>query len=272
MERARSLGVTVRLGARIANLERSAQGWRLEAADDESWQARVLIGADGRNSWVAQQLDMNTQATTQGRCVGFQVRVQVPGMVTGKVEIHLCPGGYAGLVGLGDGTINLCLTIDKRALPRERPAEFLLTQWLPQSPYLKNLLRRSTSAGEVRSAYPVYFPKRRCTAAGVLLVGDAGRVSEPVTGEGIYFAMQSGLFAAETIDEAFARGDLSAEGMRRYEQKCNQLFRPRDALNSLIRFAIYRPGLVNPLIRLFAKHSRALVSLVDAVCAPQAVR
>ena len=272
LERARSLGVTIHLGGRIENLARSAQGWRLEAGGDESWQARILIGADGRNSWVARQLGMNTRVTTQGRCVGFQVRLQSPGVVAGKVEIHLFPGGYAGLIGLGDGTINLCLSIDKQMLPPERLGEFLLTKCLPQNPYLKKLLHRSTSAGEFRSAYPVYFRRRRCVANGALLVGDAARVSEPVTGEGIYFAARSGLLAAETIDEALACGYLSAKCLRSYEQKRNRLFRPRYALNSLIRSALYRPGLVNPLIRLFAKHSRALVSLVDTVCAPQALR
>jgi len=272
LERAMNLGVTVRLGCRIENLSRSAQGWQLSAGGDESWQARILIGADGRNSWVAQQLGMNRRATTQGRCVGFQVRLQSPGAVVGKVEIHLFRGGYAGLIGLGDGTINLCLSIDKQMLPRERPAEFLLTKCLPQNPYLKNLLHRSTSAGEFRSAYPVYFPMRRCTTHGALLVGDAARVSEPVTGEGIYFAMRSGLLAAETIDEALRKGDLSARSLGRYEQRCNQLFRARSAMNCLVRFAIYRPALLNPFIRLSATKGRLLSFLVDRICPPEAVR
>jgi hypothetical protein len=56
-----------------------------------------------------------------------------------------------------------------------------------------------------------------------------------------------------------------------YEQRFKELFRRRYALNSLIRFAIYRPALLHPLIRLFAKHNRVLRSLIDTVCAPQAV-
>jgi geranylgeranyl reductase family protein len=270
LERARSLGVTVHLGSRIENLARCAQGWGLQAGGDESWRARILIGADGRNSWVARRLGLNT--TTEGRCVGFQVRLQSPGVVADKVEIHLFPAGYAGLIGLGDGTINLCLSIDKQMLPRERLTEFLLTECLPQNPYLKNLLHRSTSTGEFRSAYPVYFPKRRCTTHGALLVGDAARVSEPVTGEGIYFAMRSGLLAAEAIDEALRKGDLSARSLGRYEQRCNQLFRARSAMNWLVRFTIYRPALLNPFIRLSATRGRLLSSLVDRICAPQAVR
>jgi geranylgeranyl reductase family protein len=270
LERAKSLGVTVHLGGRIENLARSAQGWRLQAGGHESWHARILIGADGRNSWMGRQLGMNT--TTEGRCVGFQVRLQFPEVVTDKVEIHLFPGGYAGLISLGDGTINLCLSIDKQMLPSERLGEFLLTKCLPRNPHLKKLLDHSTGAGEFRSAYPVYFRRRRCIANGALLVGDAARVNEPVTGEGIYFAMGSGLLAAETIHEALACGDLSAKYLRSYEEKRDQLFWPRYALNSLIHFAIYRPALVNPLIRFSAQHDRLLNSLVYAVCAPATAR
>jgi hypothetical protein len=40
------------------------------------------------------------------------------------------------------------------------------------------------------------------------------------------------------------------------------------ALNSVLRFAVYRPALVDALIRLSAKNARLLASLVDAVCVP----
>jgi geranylgeranyl reductase family protein len=272
VEKAAQLGVEVRFGHRIEKLARNSQGWQLNTGDEESWRAKILIGADGRNSWVAQQLGMSGRAAVHGRSVGFQSRFKCPGAVDGKVEIHLFPGGYAGVVGLGDGTITLGMAIDKWKLGRERGAEFLFNTLLAQNPHLKEIIQRSESAAELRSVYPVYFPKRRCFADGALLVGDAARVSEPVSGEGIYFAMRSGLLAAETVDQGLLEGDLSARFLRSYEQKCNSAFRSRLALNSLIRFAIYRPALLDPLIRLSAKNGRLLNSLIDAVCLPEAAR
>jgi menaquinone-9 beta-reductase len=272
LERAGAAGATIRTGCRIERLLRNRQEWRFGTSTHETWRAKLLVGADGRNSWIAQRLGMNSKAVMHGRSIGFQAHLTCPGAVCDKVEIHLFPGGYAGVIGLGDGTLNLCLSIDKRKLPRERVEEFLLGQCLPQNPSLNAILRRSERVSRFRSAYPVYSAPRRCFTDGALLVGDAARVSEPVTGEGVYFAMHSGVLASEMIHEALACGDLSAKCLGGYEQKCKELFRQRYALNSLIRFAIYRPALVNPLIRLFAKHSHALVSLVDAVCAPQAVR
>jgi geranylgeranyl reductase family protein len=266
-QRAAELGATTCLGRRIERLSRTAQGWQVKI-EEENWQAKVLIGADGRNSWVAQQLGLNRSAAVQGHSIGFQSRLRCPGATGGQIEIHLFPGGYAGVVGLGDGTITLGMAIDKRQLGGERGADFLFSKVLAQNPYLKEIIARSDGAAELHSVYPVYFPARRCVDDGALLVGDAARVSEPVTGEGIYFAMRSGLLAAETIDLALRRGNLGAAGLAGYERACRHAFRSRLALNSLIRFAVYHPALLDPFIRLSAKNGRLLNSLVDAVCVP----
>jgi len=264
LERAAELNVVTHLGCRIEELSRSAEGWHLKIKE-ENCQAKVLIGADGRNSWVAQQLGLNHSATIHGRSVGFQSRLRSTGMVRRQIQIHLFPGGYAGVVELGDGTITLGMAIDKRRLGRERGSDFLFHA-LAQNTYLKEIIERSNGAAELSSVYPVYFSKRRCVTDHALLVGDAARVSEPVTGQGIYFAMRSGLLAAETIEVALRQNNFGADILARYERACRRAFRSPFALNSVLRFAVYRPALVDPLIRLFAKNQRLLDSLVDAVC------
>jgi flavin-dependent dehydrogenase len=156
-------------------------------------------------------------------------------------------------------------------LPDHRPAEFLLNCCLPQNPWLREIAR-AERIGEVRSAYPLYFPSRRICGEGVLLVGDAARVNEPVTGEGIYFAMKSGLLAADAIHQAFERTDLAAAHLWAYAREWRRVFRLRKGTNSLIRWLIYRPALLSPFIRLSAKRGRVLDSIVQAICLPEAPR
>jgi geranylgeranyl reductase family protein len=268
LQRAGALGVTVRQGIRMDKLARAAGGWRMTAGDDDPIQAKILIGADGRNSWVASQLGLSRSGARHGGSVGFQSRLRFSSTLGDKIEIHLFPGGYAGLVALGDGTVTLGVAIDKRRLSGGHGAEFLFDKLLSRNPYLKATLGDRGGAGELRSVYPVYFPARRSFADGVLLVGDAARVSEPVTGEGVYFAMRSGLLAAESIEVAFQRGNLAASGLAGYERACRREFRSRLTLNALLRFAVYRPALLDPIIRLSATNQRLLHSLVDAVCMP----
>jgi flavin-dependent dehydrogenase len=214
---------------------------------------------------------MTRRAAMQGRSVGFQLRIHCAASSNGRIEIHLFPGGYAGLISVGEGVFTLGLAIDKRLLPRGGIEEFLLTERLAQNPFLKTTLQRCGSIDGLRSAYPVYYSKRRSFGEAALLVGDAARVTEPVSGEGIYFAMASGLLAAETLDQALREDDLSAEYLRRYEQRCDRALRSRARLNSLLRFVIYRPALVRPLIHWSARNNRLLGRLVNSVCAPAAV-
>jgi geranylgeranyl reductase family protein len=264
-------GVTLQTGCRVKRISKASREWQLEMPNGADLRAKAIVGADGRNSWVARQLGMNRRAATRGRAIGFQTRIMRSGDTSGRIEIHLFPGGYAGLVGVGDGTVTMGLAIEKRVLPQNCIREFLLER-MAENPYLKTALEPRQNIGEFRSAYPVYFPKRRACADAVLLVGDAARVTEPVTGEGIYFAVRSGMLAAETLDRALRKGNLSAAHLRTYEQACGRALRPRMLLNSLLRFAIYRPALVHLLMLHGAGKRRWLDCLVSAVCAPEPSR
>jgi geranylgeranyl reductase family protein len=268
VQRAAALGAAIYQGQRIDKFGRAAGGWRLTTAGGETWQAKMVIGADGRNSWVARQLGLDRRAVPAGRAVGFQSRLRFSAATNDKIEIHLFPGGYAGVVALGDGTINLGMAIDKRRLDGNHGSEFLFDHVLARNPHLKAILGRRVGPAEVRSVYPVYFPARRPVTDGALLAGDAARVSEPVTGEGIYFAMRSGLLAAKSADRAFRTGNLTASGLAGYERACRRAFRSRLALNALLRCAVYRPALIEPIIRLSARNQRLLHSLINAVCMP----
>jgi len=270
LKKAESEGAVDFQECKLIELKRESQSWLLRfdrAGMIEELQARVLIGADGRNSWVAHHLGLADPAAMQGRSVGFQFRLKCTNRSTGKVEIHVFPGGYAGVVGLDGDTVTLGLAIEKHRLPDGRPEQSLLKSILPQNPWLKEMLRNG-SVSEMRSTYPVYFPPRRAYADGVLLVGDAARVSEPVTGEGIYFALKSGVFAARTVDEAFQMSDFSAARLRSYQRDCRSAFAVRRGINALIRWLIYRPALLSPLIRFSGKRRGLLGSLVHTICQP----
>jgi flavin-dependent dehydrogenase len=115
----------------------------------------------------------------------------------------------------------------------------------------------------------VYFRPRHAYAERVLLVGDAARVHEPVTGEGIYFALKSGELAANAVDQAFRKSNFLADQLGSYERACRSSFRTREGINAFVRWLIYRPALLAPLIRFSAKRGRLLDSIVQTVCRPE---
>ncbi len=140
LQRAEESGVTLQTGCRVKRISKASREWQLEMPNGADLRAKVLVGADGRNSWVARQLGMNRRAATRGRAIGFQTRIMRSGDTSGRIEIHLFPGGYAGLVGVGDGTVTMGLAIEKRVVPQSCIREFLLER-MAENPYLKTALR-----------------------------------------------------------------------------------------------------------------------------------
>jgi flavin-dependent dehydrogenase len=57
---------------------------------------------------------------------------------------------------------------------------------------------------------------------GVLLVGDAGGFPCPLEGEGVWHALWTGRYAAETAADAISKGDPTAKTLVNYEHKCKQ--------------------------------------------------
>jgi menaquinone-9 beta-reductase len=254
-------------GCKLNRIERDDAGWRLRgehASRGRDFSARLVIGADGRNSWAAQRLGVRSPGAAAHRCVGFQLNLTGYCGAAGEIQIHLFPGGYAGLMGLGGGAANLSFAVEKE-VARENPVEALVEQRFHRNPHLKAAIAPCAIA-EVRSIYPLNFVPRRAVGDGFLLVGDAVRVTEPVTGEGVYFALKTGELAAEAADRAFARGDLSARGLAGYVAASRRALSRRESVNRLIRALVYRPRLATPLVRLSAGGHFPINALVNKVC------
>jgi menaquinone-9 beta-reductase len=76
---------------------------------------------------------------------------------------------------------------------------------------------RARMVGRTRSwQLPLASPRPPSGAAGLLACGDAGRLVDPLTGEGIWHALFSGRLAGRAAAEAVAGEGLDAQGARRY--------------------------------------------------------
>jgi geranylgeranyl reductase family protein len=270
LERAQRAGVSVHEGTKVNAVAIDSRGSRLEmdrGGEPVSVRAKLLVGADGRNSWLARQLGVAT-AKPSGS-VGFEIQLKNVFGVRGSVEIHQFAGGYAGLVRVDADTVNLGFAVQQSLLGKSVSFENLREKFLSRNPFLDDLLCACKPVSELRSVWPVYFSARRCFGAGFLLAGDAARVTEPVTGEGIYLALRGGQLAATTIVAALREGDFSLARLSAYDRACRTEFGARLRLNSLIRVLMYRPKLLSLAIRLLGGRKPLLESLVNAVCLPR---
>ncbi len=65
-------------------------------------------------------------------------------------------------------------------------------------------------------AVPVSMPMKKPYGNGILLVGDAARHTNPLTGGGIYTAMCAGFYAGEVAAHACSSGDLTEKELKKY--------------------------------------------------------
>jgi len=65
---------------------------------------------------------------------------------------------------------------------------------------------------------PLAGPIKRSYTDGLMLVGDAAGLVSPLSGEGIFYSMRSGLLAVETAVAALEAGNTSAETLAPYER------------------------------------------------------
>jgi menaquinone-9 beta-reductase len=216
LARAREAGADVREGIAVTAL---ASGWEIIPAD-RTFHARTLVAADGRNSTVARLLGL-LPAAKKDR-VGAQTHLPLPAGFGEKVQMHFLPHGYCGTASVGGGLMNLCLVARPAHLPDLKlwaAAEFQIP---PDQSW------RTITPLEREAVHPAH--------KSLLLIGDAARVVEPFTGEGIYYALASGTLAAAHI----AKDDLPA-----YAAAHARLYRGRLWVNRFAKAAVLHPALAS---------------------------
>jgi geranylgeranyl reductase family protein len=250
LNRARELGVTVFESTTITALsspDPRTDHWKI-AAGEQTVQARTLVAADGRNSTVARLCGLLPRSTRDR--VALQTHWPLPSDFGDRVVLEFRPEGYSGQAPVGDGVLNLCLvSIPKKISPLRAWAEARFQippnhSWRTITP----LTREPISPGQ-----PALF-----------LVGDAARVVEPFTGEGIYYALASGELAAKAI--ILQRNGGSAEAVAiAYSAAHAQLYHGRLWINRLARAAVLSPRLGSAFVSLAGIHPALLRALTRRI-------
>ncbi len=161
------------------------------------------------------------------------------------MQLHLFRGGYCGLVRVDTECANLCIVTGPWAARFHRDCEALFAHTVWQNPHFRESGVAPEPLEPLRSAHPLQAPANRAAGHGVFLAGDALRVMEPFTGQGIFFALRTGEMAAEAISLPSRREEWYAAAVA-------QLYRQRGRTNDCLRHAMYRERaarVVIPLVR-----------------------
>jgi len=113
-----------------------------------------------------------------------------------------------------------------------------------------------------RSITPLTRSQVPCAHENLFFIGDAARVVEPFTGEGIYYALRSGELAAIAIAKIIHGKDRQS-ALREFSRACAEMYRGRLWINRLARAAVLRPHIGSFLIHL-ARFRPELINFLTA--------
>lgn len=217
----------------VANESDKQEGWTVRARGGASWQGRVLVAADGANSPIARRLAGALPNAEME--VAFGYRAPLPKTGDAPTVIAFLPGwvGYAWafprLDHISFGIATSQDAFDHRALDALL-WDFMIGYYRiradARAPLWRSAQTECTSEDELRDAeierklresveaYAARIPglapetwNTRCVGSETwALLGDAAGFADPVTGEGIYYALRS----AELFAEAFLEGKAAA--------------------------------------------------------------
>jgi len=179
----------------VVNYEEHADSV-LVPTDQGVLESRFLVVATG-------SLDMNGQKRGRGFARGLQAYLSHPD--PSLLEYHRSKMGYDfGLIPFGYGWIfsddgHLLIGIFSR-LMREQSLKRALYKYINQKPTLKGYSRLWGV-----ETHPMFLPSQEVLQGvlrgshRILYIGEAARLVDPFTGEGIYYAIKSANLAAEVL-------------------------------------------------------------------------
>ncbi len=187
---------------RVQSLGTEGSGWRL-GTDRSEYRVDFLVGADGVNSLVRRRLTQRFAA--QDLMMTYGYRLTCEGNNTAVIKFFPNFPGYLWAFPRAQGvSYGICAKLGRVETPvlKARFHDYLEANGssLPPTshPGLKDRAGAFYSA-LLPSLRPETFRGNRISGANWALVGDAAGFADPVTGEGIYYALRSGQLLAEVL-------------------------------------------------------------------------
>ena len=222
-EQAAKAGAEVRVKTRATGLiieDDFVKGARLMHLGKEyDVRARIVIGADGVESKVGRWAGIDTSLKPIDIETCAQYLIAGANIEQDHCEFYIgseiAPGGYMWIFPKGEGKANVGIGIlgSKTGKFKPRPVDYL-------NKFLEKKFPDARIVEMVFGGVPVSGSIEKTSANGLMLIGDAARQSDPITGGGILNAMDAGKLAGEAAYEAISAGDVSLKKLEEvYENR-----------------------------------------------------
>jgi len=210
IEKASEAGADVRTGIEVTDVQEGSTDVRVSCRDGSTFSARYLVGADGVNSRVARSTGIKPR--WENKEIGLCIEAGVPMDYDDIMQIT--QGPY-------EDSKRICIEIFFGGLqhayswcfPKKDEVSLGMGCLMPYATGLKSAWAKFVSNFEKLNGIkvdisnakamrvPLAGPIETTITKRIILIGDSAGFVSPATGEGIYYAIETGQMAAGTVSD-----------------------------------------------------------------------
>ncbi len=222
--------------------------------------AKIIIGADGFESQVARWAGLNTVLRERDivSCIQYRItNIDIEENFTHFFIGSCAPGGYVWIFPKGKKEANVGIGVALNKLRSKGEVKKYMDKFIEKHNYLKKGSIIQIVTGAV-STCPV--PKK-IVDNGIMLVGDAARLIDPITGGGIANACISGKYAGEIAAKCI--DNPSKECLEEYQNKVKNRWEKKHLRNWFVKekLAELSDDTLNKLMDVVSKENISEISV-----------
>ncbi len=200
----------------------------------KKFKANIVIAADGVESPTAKLAGINTSNQLKDMDSGYEyemANLSFDSEDTRYINIwmgnDIAPGGYIWAFFKDEDVANVGIGINPTQNDTDKTAKEFLDEWIENHPeYFEDAVITEKKGGAIPLGEPLDEPY----TDGLMIVGDAAHMVNPIHGGGMGLAMEAARIAAEVAKESIEEENYSEEFLSRYgerwwEQRGNHLMK-----------------------------------------------
>ena len=230
--------------------------------------AKILVGADGANSRVRKQLNVNTNSDWH-KAIAIRAYIDSPNYLeifkerTLMFEINVsAEKGYAWAFPSKGNLLNIGIGVPLNIFKKEKLDINVLLQ-----DFITQLTNRGVVVENIRDekSYLLPFASSRPkfkNDINVALIGDASSMINPMSGEGIFYGMEAGYLLAKNTYNLIDSPDLT-KGIADYEKAFSKRFRKHYLSCAIARLLLQSPFMTKRLLKVASNDQNTIDFVVE---------
>src|SRR5690606_39127356 len=187
----------------------------------QSWHARFLLDASGRDTFLGNKLkakERNKDHNSTAIYAHFRNVKRNEGKAAGNITIYWFEHGWFWCIPFANGDTSIgAVTWPYYLKTRKKPLADFLLDTIALSPKLNERIKDAEIIGNIEATGNYSYTCNHTHGRNYLLLGDAYAFIDPVFSSGVMLAMNSAFVAADTVDTCLKSPEQAPAALRAFD-------------------------------------------------------